>query len=86
MIADILGQRPSGTAQGDADGAGVLTPAQLREASASFSGATSSSADGWHPRHFALLEDGLLTAWSTIWSAAEATGCYPSQMAGWSCR
>ena len=56
-------------------------PHELRAASLLFPCGTSLSLDGFHPRHFALLSDGLLTALGAIIEAMEAIGVPPQQIA-----
>ncbi len=57
-----------------------LTPAQLRDSSSSFSRATASTYDGFHPRHFGLLSDAALAALGAILEAVELLGAWPSQV------
>ncbi len=37
------------------------------------------AADGWHPRHFALMSDPALEALAAIYEAVELAGVWPPQ-------
>ena len=47
-----------------------LTPAQIRNAKATFAVTTTGSADGFYPRHFGWLSDAVLSCWAEIWALA----------------
>ncbi len=53
---------------------------QLREASLSFSRKTTSTYDGLHVRHYALVHDDGLDALSKLLAAIEVAGRWPTQM------
>jgi len=56
-----------------------LSPADLRMVGALFAKATGTSFDGFHPRHFLLLEDRGLEALSDLYEASEMLGDIPKQ-------
>ncbi len=57
-----------------------LTEAEVGEASASFAWRTSSTYDGFHPRHWALLSPGAKKATAAICEAIELLGSLPVQI------
>ena len=77
LLAEILARCDDGRAAR----LPLLTLAQLRRASAAFSARTSTSADGFHPRHFSWMPDSLLECWAVIWGIIEDTGAFPDQIA-----
>ena len=64
----------------DKEALGILTPEELRKASLDFSEKTATTADGFHPRHFALLGDCGLQQLSRLYSACEVASRFPPQI------
>ena len=56
------------------------TPDEIRAASRCFPRGTSSTVEGFHVSHFALLPDAALRAWSLLWAAIERAGLLPGQV------
>ena len=54
-----------------------LLPDQLDAAARRFSSSTSSTIDGWHPRHFALLTRPGLSVLGMLLQSCEAAGFFP---------
>ena len=54
-----------------------LTPDDLRKASRTFSEQTSSTYDGFHPRHFSLMSDPALETLGILFQAIECLGEMP---------
>ena len=57
-----------------------MTAGELRKVASSFPTATSASVDGFHPRHFAMLDDEVLEIVATLFTCFEALGLLPRQL------
>ena len=58
----------------------LISPKELREASLSFKTHTAVGFDGFHPRHYSMLEEEGLEALSLILGASERLGAMPKAM------
>ena len=54
----------------------AVTPVEIREASKSFKVRTT-LVEGWHPRHFGMMSDSLLTRLGHIWHMCEVAQYWP---------
>ncbi len=64
----------------DADELPPISIERLREVSSSFSEATATTFDGFHPRHISCLSEEALQSLSLILAAVEASAMWPTQV------